>query len=462
MRSYFKLMAVSVVAILAAVPLRAETLSDALVNAYRNSGLLEAEQATLRATDEGVAAAVAAMRPAVQFVANWGKTRAREETRDGFVGYGNATSLTATIQASMTLFDFGRNAISLEIAKEMVLAARKDLVGVEQNVLLAAVDAYVNVQLDLQIVNLRRSNVNLITQELAAANDRFEVGEITRTDVSLAEAALAGARANLAAAEGQLAMSREAYKAATGNYPGSLAALPKAPAIPKSLDEARRIAVRSHPQILAMQHNVAAATLGVEAAKAQSRPKIDLSTSIGANNSYNGNDRLTGSVGIGLNQPIYTGGALASAQRKAIANKEAAVAGLRQTVIGVEQSVGNLWASLSIANASIAATNQQIEAAQAAFNGVREEANLGARTTLDVLDAEQDLLDARAARLEAEASRYVANYQVLAAMGLLTAQHLKLGIPTYDPEAYYNSVKNAPSTTVRGKKLDQILDKYAK
>ena len=144
-----------------------------------------------------------------------------------------------------------------------------------------------------------------------------------------------------------------------------------------------------------------------------------------------------------------------------MAGKEIAQAGLHQTSVVVSENVGRAWANLAVAQASINAGSLQVTAAQKAFEGVREEATLGARTTLDVLNAEQELLNARATKLQAEASRYVGTYQLLAAMGQLTADHLNLGIPTFDPEAYYNAVKTAPATSTRGKALDKILGKIA-
>jgi outer membrane protein len=155
------------------------------------------------------------------------------------------------------------------------------------------------------------------------------------------------------------------------------------------------------------------------------------------------------------------GGRNAASYRKAIAGKEAAQSGLLQSVVQVSETVGQAWSQLLVAQASIEAGRQQVTASQRAFDGVREEAKLGARTTLDVLNAEQDLLSARASRLEAEANRYVGVYQVLASMGLLTADHLNLGVPTFDPESYYNAVKSAPAHSAQGKALDRILEKIA-
>ncbi|WP_413687475.1 TolC family outer membrane protein [Rhodobacter sp. Har01] len=442
-------------AVSAAVPARAETLTDALIAAYRNSHLLDQNEALLRAADEDVAVAVSALRPVIGFVVNWGRSFAQDNS--GAVRVKTDTLDTSiSLSAELMLIDFGRTGLQIDIAEESVKATRQALVGIEQDVLLAAVQAYVDVKLAAEIVALRQSNTRLISQELGAAQDRFDVGEITRTDVSIAEARLAAARSSLAAAEGDLMIAREAYKAATGAYPGRLAALPPSPKIGKTIDEARAVAMKTHPAIRQAQHQVTVADLAVKLAEAAMKPTLGLGVSLG--NSFS-QERLSGQVGLSLKQTIYAGGKLSALYRKALAQHEAARAGLRQSVVLIEQNLGIAWANLAVFGASIEASDRQIRAAQSAFDGIREEANLGARTTLDVLDAEQELLDARAARLEAEAGRYVAVYRVLSAMGLLTVDHLKLGIPTYDPEAYYDAVRNAPATSAQGRKLDEILKK---
>ena len=466
MRNWLKVVTISIAAAVTSLPAKAETLADALIAAYRNSNLMAQNQAVLRAADEDAAIAMAALRPVVAYAIRTGATYSDSSSYNVLSmpvsSWSKNFNASFELSVSLTLMDFGRRALSLEIARENVLATRQALVSVEQDVLLAAVRAYVQVRLQGEIVALRQSNVRLITQELRAAQDRFEVGEITRTDVSIAEAALAASRANLAAAEGDLQVARETYKAATGAYPGKLAALPKSPAIGKSLEEARKVAVRTHPTIRQTQHSVKVADLNVELAEAAMKPTLGLSAGVSGSHSDSpglrgDSETLGGSLSLNLNQTIYAGGSLSAQYRRAVAQKEAARAGLRQTVVSIEQNIGTLWAMLNVYNASIEASRQQIVAAQAAFDGVREEAALGARTTLDVLDAEQDLLDARASRLEAEANRYYAVYQILSGMGLLTVEHLNLGIPTYDPAAYYNAVKDAPTTSVQGKKLDRIL-----
>ena len=434
------------------LPAQAETLADALIAAYRNSNLLEQNQAVLRAADEDVAQAVATLRPVVAFVADGQYGYSEQLVGTGLTVVNEGLFSNLALTAQMTVFDFGRTQLAIEAAKETVLATREALISVEQQVLLAAVSAFVNVRLQQEIVALRENNVRVIGEQLRAAQDRFDVGEVTRTDVAQAEARLAEARANLVVAQGDLAIARENYRAATGNYPGVLSAPPAPPRTAATLDAARSVALRTQPAIRQAQREVKAAELTVARARANLNPTLFAK----ANVSVDQDGLQENGFGLSLNQTIYSGGALSSALRQSIANREARFAALKQRGVEVAESVGTVWSNLDVADASILATEQQIAAAQIAFDGVREEASLGARTTLDVLDAEQDLLDARAARLSAEAQRYIGIYQLLASMGLLTVEHLGLGIPTYDPAAYYNAVRRAP-TSIQGKKLDRIL-----
>lgn len=454
MRKFLKLMGFVAGVALAAPAAQAETLADALAAAYKTSNLLDQNQAVLRAADEDAAIAIANLRPVISYVAQggWRKTQ-----NNAFVSP-SINSASFELSAQVVLWAGGRGKLAVEAAREQVLSARASLVNVEQQVLLSAVSAYVDVQLQQEIVALRQSNVRVITQEMRAAKDRFEVGEVTQTDVSLAEAALAASDANLAAAQGQLMVARERYKAVTGHYPGKLARRPDLPALPKSLEAAKAIAERSHPVITQGQHQVAAANLGVQIASKAFGPV--LSGEVTATTDFtSGNDTL--GAGLQLSQTLYAGGKNAASYRRAMAGKDQAQAGLLLAVVQVGEAVGQAWAQLAVAHASIEAGRQQVQASQKAFDGVREEAKLGARTTLDVLNAEQDLLSARASRLEAEANRYVGVYQVLSSMGQLTAEKLNLGVPTFDPEAYYNAVKDAPAHTARGKALDRILEKIA-
>ncbi|MDF0598188.1 TolC family outer membrane protein [Psychromarinibacter halotolerans] len=431
---------------------RAESLTDALISAYNSSNLLEQNRALLRAADEDVAQAVATLRPVLQ----WALTAGYAQPRPFTDNYTASMSLTT----QMTIYDFGRTPLAIDVAKETVLLTRDVLVQIEQQVLLGAVRAYMEVIRAARFVELRRNNVRVITSEVRAARQRFEVGEDTRTDVSQAEAALAAARAALAAAEGDYNVAREAYKAAVGDYPANLVRPNVPPMTASTLDEAIAIAVRTHPLIHQRQREVRVAELNIARARAAMRPSLTGGVTAAVDHDWN--DSVTAT--LSLNQTIYSGGALASAMRQAIAAAEADRAELLQSVVTVKQDVANAWTALRVAIASTDASQRQVSASTVAFEGVREEASLGARTTLDVLDAEQDLLDARASLIQAEINQFVAVYSLLATMGLLTVDHLDLGILTYDPEAYYDAVKNAPTRMVspQGEKLDRVLRSLGK
>lgn len=433
-------------AVVAALPLKAETLTDALIAAYKNSKLLEQNQAVLRAADEDVAQAMAALRPVLTFIANTGLTDSRAGP--------STTSASISLNASLDIYDGGDNKLAIDIAKESVLATRAALVGVEQEVLLAAVEAYMDVRSATQSLTLGENNLRLITEQLRAARDRFEVGEVTRTDVSLAESRLAASQSNLVAAQGNLTVARESFKAAVGRYPGSLAAPARLPRLPGSLAEAQAIAQRQQPGLEQARRQVTISELSLLRARAARGPTLTGTMGLG----FAEGGAATQNFNLQFSQPVLRGGALYSAERQALAGRDEAIANLHHVSRLVDQQVANAWANLAVSSAQLQASDKQIRAAELAFEGTKEEARLGSRTTLDVLDAEQELLDARTARLEAESTQYVAYYQVLASMGLLTADHLNLGIPTYDPVAYYNLVKDAPAKrSVQGDKLDRVL-----
>lgn len=445
---------------MAVAPAQSETLSDALVAAYTNSHLLEQNRALLRAADEQVPQALAALKPIV----NYALSRTRTANIDGSF-YSSAPgrvlySTTLSISAEIVLYAFGRNKMGVELAQKSVLATREQLREVEQQVLLSAVQAYVGMISSQEFVTLQQNNVRLISEELRAAQDRFELGEITVTDVSLAEAQLAAARAELANAQGNLQIAREQYIAAVGHAPGVLAPPPAAPATARTLDEAKSIAQRLHPTVVAGQHQVEVAELNIRIAQATMLPTVSGSITYGIDE----NDNRGATAALQLSGPIYQGGALSSSYRSAVANRDASRASLLQTGVTVVQNVGTAWAQRNVAQAQLASSEGQISSARVAYRGIREEATLGARTTLDVLSAEQDLLDAEANRISAFANYYSATYALLGTMGLLTVDHLKLNVVQYDPQAYYNAVKNGPIVKVspQGKKLDWVLQRMGK
>ena len=424
----------------------AESLRDSLRNAYKNSGILVQNRALLRAADEKVADAVAALRPVI----NWSSKFAH-----AYNDAANNDSLTTSLNAKWLLYDFGSSDLQTEALKETVLATRQSLVAIEQNVLLRAATAHMNYRRSVEFVSLRSANVELIEQELRAAQDRFDVGEVTRTDVALAEARLASARASLVSAQGELAKAAAEYHAVVGRKPGDLVTPSSLPELPKDASEAISTARSHHPELIRVKHEVAAAELVVKASQLAYRPRLEAGAGL-SNVDLDG--EVTRSLSLTVSGPIYSGGAIASASRSAIAQRDATRARLHVAVLEVEQTVRNAFVVLEVARSTGEATDRQIEAAGVAFRGVREEASLGARTTLDVLNAEQELLDARVSRISTQIDEQIASYSLLAAMGKLTATALDLGVKTYDPSEYYNLVKSAPrAKSKQGAALDRVL-----
>jgi len=443
----------TLMALAAAPAAKAETLSDALASAYNTSGLLNQNRALLRAADEGVAQSIAAVLPVISWSLSGNRTSSSAPASGGA-----DFSAVARITGSLTLYDCGSSRLATDAQKELVLGTRQALREVEQSVLLRAVRSYMNLISAREFVQLRENNVRLITQEFRAAQDRFEVGEVTRTDVALAEARLAAARSLFAASQGDLAVSAEEFRAAVGAAPVNPSAVGPAP-VSRNLGDAQDFAVRNHPAILEAQHNVAAAELNIKRAQAAVNPTVTLDGFLARDI----DDVNTFQTGVTVSGPIYRGGLISSQVRQASANRDAARSGLHLSRIAIEQQVANAYAQLQVARATRQASEQQISAATVAFQGVREEATLGSRTTLDVLNAEQELLDARANRIAAQSDEVVASYSVLAAMGLLTVDHLNLAVQQYDPSEYYNLVKGAPtSRSPQGEALDRVLQSIGK
>lgn len=459
-------------AVFGPVRAQAETLADTLVAAYRNSNLLEQNRALLRASDEDVVQARAALLPVIRFITGAQANQRRIETRVG--GLGTVVDTTSSrelnfqLAAEMPLIDFGRGQLGVQVAREQVLSARAGLIAVEQGVLLRAVQSYLNVVSARDTVALRRNNVELIRQELRAARERFELGDSTRTDVAIAEARLAAAQSALSAAEGNFNVAREDFNLAVGRYPGALTAAPRLPTLPASLQAALDSGRRNHPAIIQAQHQVTTADLLVQRAQTQRMGTVTGSISAGAVAAPGStSSNLTASVNWGV--PIYSGGALASGQRQAIAQQDAQRSNLHHTVAQVNQAVAENWAQLAVSRAQLAASDTQISAATTAYEAVRAEAEFGSRTTLDVLNAEQELLDARSNRIMASASVQLASYALLEAMGQLTVEALNLGIPTYDVEAYsagftrWGGYVSDPATRAapseQGQRLDRIMNR---
>ncbi len=441
---------VALALMLTALPVGADTLRSAMADAYRNSALLEQNRYLLRVRDEGVNQAIAALLPTLGFVAS---------TSRDLVG--DTTTTTARLVAEATLYAGGSRRNALSGAEETLNAARAQLVALEAQVLGDAVTAYLEVWEAEQVVAVREANVRVVTEQLRAARDRFEVGEATRTDVAQAEALLATARSNLAAAQGTRDIARELFNLAVGRYPAALSGPGAMPTLPASEEVAARLARQEHPAIRALQHEVAAAEFAVAQARGATLPNLSMELSrnetfVASNPVFEGKGA---SLSLTLSQPIYRGGQLGSLERQSLAQAEAVRASLTRQVQINLQLLGNAYARLDIATAQLQASDQRINAAQLAFEGIREEASLGARTTLDVLDAEQDLLEARISRIEAQSGLYAAAYGILGAAGLLGVAKLDLPVPEYDVAAYGAAFQGGRPRVMspQGDRLDTLL-----
>jgi outer membrane protein len=426
-------------------PLAAETLTDALIKAYQTSPLLDANRASLRALDENVPQERSVRRPQVSATANGQANTDIEE-----FPFDNAVA--AGLQASLLLFDNGQSKAAIESARYGVAAGRASLLNVEQEVLFAAVRAYMDVIQALEFVRIAENDLSVLGEQLEATRNRFEVGEVTRTDVSQTEARQAFSRGQLVDARGNLEVARQAYLAAVGVLPGNLAPPPSLPQLPGSVAETEQLAVQQNPSVVAARFNERAAVPDFDRARAASGLSIGGSVvgeyqgqrfadQFGVRSFEDGFDL---EVNLGADIPLYTGGRNSSLIRQAQQVLEQRKFEVQDAGrVAIEQA-SNAWTQLMVARASIVANREQVVAAQIAFEGVSEEARLGARSTLDVLDADQERLQAEAEVVRSQRDEYVAVYAVLRATGLLTVSHLGLGIPTYDPDVYFSQVQRAP------------------
>tara|TARA_Y100001954_G_C15791961_1_gene595568 strand:- start:352 stop:1710 length:1359 start_codon:yes stop_codon:yes gene_type:complete len=423
-----------------------DTLTGAMVSAYNTSGLLEQNRAVLRAADEDVATAASQLAPVVSWASSVSHSGSGSSSFD--------TSANASLSASYTVYDGGKNDLGLEAAKFSVLATRSKLVNVEQNVLFGAVTAYLGVIRETENVALRENNLSVIREELRAANDRFEVGEITKTDVALAEARLAASNSALAVAKGSYEKAVASYISAIGEKPNTPEYPNFVPEVPSSLESAITIALTEHPSIGEIKNLVKVSEINSKIADLATGFTISLGSSV----SLDEEGETSGNLSVTASGPIFSGGKLYSSSRKKIALKEQVLARLYSSKISIEQNVTNAFSSLQVAQAAKLAAEEQIRATEVALKGVKEEAILGARTTLDVLNAEKDLLDARMQLISAKVDENLSLYRLLLQIGRLTVDYLGLPIVQYDVEKYYDLVKNSPaSNTKSGRKLDTIL-----
>lgn len=424
----------------------ADSLQDALVKAYQSNPQLLAERANLRATDEEVSQAIAQWRPRITFSSDYSKTHTdAKNDRSPSNPLGQPTHLktepwNADITASQTVFAGGRILAQRRQADARVNAGRARLHATEQSVFLDAIAAYMNVVRDEAVLKLNQSNVELLKKQREAAQARFDVGEITRTDVAQAEARLAAGTAAQTSAEANLKASRLSYERIVGEAPGTLEQKPGVPPIPSSEDEARKVALDSNPNLASARAAENAAEYGVDLAVAQMMPSVRVDASYGRNGQERGPESIGDSASIRATAtvPLYQGGAEWSQIRQAKELNNKARLDTEDARRATDQSVSNSWEAYRAAKASSEANREQVKASEIAFEGVQQELEVGSRTTLDVLDQQQELLNARVALVRSERDEVVAGYSLLASVGKLTAGELQLPVQLYEPTDNYD------------------------
>ncbi len=423
----------------------AESLNDALAAAYSNNPTIRAARAQVRALDEGVSQAKSGYRPSIE--ATGSVARVNSQQTVNFAGFPTErndtyTSKNASVALVQPLFSGFKTVNGVRQAKNEVNAGRAQLTETEQQVLLAAATAYMDVIRDEAILELNRNNVQVLTRQLEASKDRFRVGEITRTDVAQSEARLARAVSDRTKAEGALAVSRAAYNRVVGQMPGSLTAPKEVNSVPATEQAALEIALQDSPALNAARYNDKAASNAVAVAKGGFLPELSLRAeySRGWDQSSFVSDGETKQIMAQLTIPIYQAGVQSSAVRQARQINSQRRLQVTEAQRQVTEAVRNAWEALAEAEARITSDKSQVRANEIALDGVRQEAEVGSRTTLDVLNAEQELLNSRVSLTGSQHDRAVAKFQLLAAIGRLTARNLNLPVTYYDPKRNYDNV----------------------
>ena len=434
---------VAISAIVVQTSASAETLFEALSSAYVSNPTIQAARASVRTTDEGVPQALSGWRPTVSISGSAGVQNSETSTATTSSDQ-DLVPTTLSADVSQSIYSGGRTVAGTSQAEANVQAARAQLAVTEQQVLLDGITSFLNVLRDQATVQLTKNNETVLQRQLEATKDRFEVGEVTRTDVAQAEARLSGAVADRVNAEGNLAVSRAGYRQVFGVMPATLQAAPPLPNLPTNVAEAIATAEAEYPSIMVDIQGEIAARHAVAVAKGQLYPSVDLAGRLRRTDetSVEDTDVTSSSLIASVSVPLYQGGAVHSQIRQAkelLNQRRIEVERGRRTVI---QVASQAWDRMSTTRSQISARSEEIRANEIALEGVRQEAEVGSRTTLDVLDAEQELLNSRVTLVIAERDEYVAGYTLLAAIGRLTAAHIGLPVEIYDPNLHYQKVRN--------------------
>ncbi len=428
------------------------TLAEALAIAYLTNPALQAQRAALRAADENVPAALAGWRPQVSVSASAGYVQAG--TIQHFTAppppynvktYGTRGTNSEALIVSQPLYNGGGTRASVAHARNLVMAQRANLIASEEQVLGNTVAAYVGVIQAQQVLALALNNEQVLSKQLQATNDRFSVGEITRTDVAQAEAALAGASAQRETAEANLKIADATFRQYVGLDPAANLVAPQ-PLLPVATSQqgAVALAVANNPTVIGAMFQAAEAKDNFDLAYSKLMPSLSLQGQIARNEDTQQQNLTTNlaQIVLQLSMPLYQGGGEYAAIRQARQLIQQALKSIDDSKRNAGQQAAAAWNAYIGAKATIASTRQQIAANEVALEGVQREAIVGSRTTLDVLNAEQTLLDSRVTLVQNLATLVNASYSLAQAVGRLTARDLGLQVPIYDETAYYNAVKD--------------------
>ena len=422
--------------------LKSETLHDAFIQAYTNNPALHAARSELKAIDEGVAAAQGGRRPQVQITGQvtpqWRKESAITQGE-----FENNNEAQVNLEVIQPLYQGGRISARIRQSENQVRMQRARLRNIEQMILLQAATAYLNVIRDQAVLDLRINNEHVLERQLNATRDRFNVGEITRTDISQAESRVARATAERIQAQGQLISSQATYKRVIGIMPENLQEPQIDIDLPTSLNEVIAQAIAHDPNVLSARYIRDAANDGIDIAEGELWPRIDLRGSVSQtrNDLSENNDRASAQVGIQITIPLYSSGISAAQTRSARQIAHQRNLEIMDAVRRAEERAVQAWYSLLTARSTIQSRQVQVSTVQIALDGVRQEERVGSRTVLDVLDAEQEVLDAQVELVSVQRDELVAIFTLLAAMGDLTIEQLNLQVEPYDEEAYYHQAR---------------------
>jgi outer membrane protein len=447
MRSIYWLMSGVAALAVAGQPASAETLKEALAAAYTGNPELAAQRAAQRAQDEDVSSALAGYRPTVAGSADL--TYSDINNKSPGQDYGSFSRQFGA-QVTQPLFRGFRTQNQVKAAEASVRAGRENLRSVEIGVMLDTVSAYMNVVRDQAVLGLQQNQVQVLDRQLKATQDRFKVGELTRTDTAQSQARLSAARTQVIGAQGTLTASREAYRRVVGRAPEMLDQPPALAALPASVDEAIEIALKESPVSQSARAIEEAAKYSIDIAKGALWPTLnadagltrsDQDVPIGGGRTAD-DGRTIASIGTRLTIPLFQSGAEYSAIRRAQQQRSQRMLQIAAAERQVTESVRNAWEQVQTARSSIASTQDAVKANEIALEGVKQEQQVGSRTILDVLDAEQELLNTRVSLVQAQRNEYVASFALLAAMGRATAENLQLGVDLYNPDTNYQAVRN--------------------